>query len=1728
MGRLQFAQRKQLSSPIMKSKYLSQICSLVFALLCAQLWLAPRAEARPPTDYGHAILFNGVNQYVVVSNAGLVLPTNEVTVEFWVYATAYAQQSAFMMQPDDAGNRFNGHIDYNNGDTFWDFGDIGNGGRLNGPNPSNSVGAWVHYALVASQVSNYMTIYTNGNVFLTQSGMTPIVPEASDLHIGGDSDYYFNGAIDEFRVWSVARTQAQIQSDYGETLTGNEANLFLYYKFDSTSGNVATNSAVATGAAYNGILVNGPSWVLGSLNNLVSNTNDDGSPGSLRQAVATATFGTTVDFDPSLSGQTILLTNGPIILSNRCTIDASTLPGGIQINGNSNSPVFVVSNSATVTLASLIITNGFGNGSGQGGGIANYGTLTLTNCVITGNVCTNSADGGGILNSGLVRAINCVFTGNTVFGGSGGGAIYNSATMMLTNCIISGNTAAGGIDGGGAIDCYGPLIMSQCIVTGNLATNTEEGGGGLCNEGAAITLSQCTFSSNVTFAGYGGGGIYTVGATFPLIIDRCTLSANSAFESTYGGGGICDRGAIALTNSTIAENSDTAGIGGGGIYTGGLLTANNCTIAGNSAAGVVGGGLDINSGTANLTNTIVAGNTALTATDIAGNITGVNNLTNGDPMLEPLGNYGGPTQTMPPLPGSPALDAGLDSVTSLYTIDQRGFPRLSGTDVDIGAVEFLSPVVSTTADSGIGSLRTAVAYISSNTPVTFAPSLSGQSILLTSGPITLAQNITINGSSLSNGIRLDGNGDFCVIVVNHGVTAVLNSVTITNGADFSGNLCGGIWNQGTLTVSNCTIAGNYGTNGYGGGIYNDGILMLSNCLLLANAGAEGGGLANDEDGTATVADCMFSSNISTNGNGGGGIYNEGTMTVSDDVFTGNSSSGWGGGAMCNSEGTLTLYRSILVSNIANNANGGAVLNHDTLNMSNTTISGNMLIGNNGSGGGVHNDATMSIDNCTIVSNSAPLAIGGGIVNYDSLTLNNCTITGNSATNGGGIDNLQGTLNLTNSIVTGNTATTSNDIGGSFVGMNNLTNGNPMLAGLGNYGGPTETMPPLPGSPAIDAGVNSVTNTLATDQRGLARLSGSFVDIGAVELQQASAVTLAASNITETNATLNAVVTPNELQTMWYFQYGANTNYGNTTASNSLPAGPNAIGVSNTISGLVPGVTYHYQIVVVDSISTKTGADAVFTTTPLLIVDNQLNVTLTAPADKSVTASSNIVVSGTLKESGSVTAGVQITVNSNSSASATLEAVGHGSAHWTYTAALVPGANVITAQATGLNNSQIVSPPVRHTVFYVTNALSAKNTSHLTLAVSPANAGKISGAKTGAALELYKVYTATAAPAANWIFTNWTLGANLNSVLSTNPTLAFIMESNLVLQANFVTNPFAAVIGTYNGLFSPVTGVTEESSGYLSATLATTARGAYSAKLMLDGGAYSFNGAFDLSGDAEATVARSSAAPIEVFLHLNVVTPDNVMTGYIVNFASNGWTSALVANRAVFNAKSNPAAKYAAKYTLVIPPGDGAPASEPGGYSYATLSGTTAGAATISGSLADKSAVSQSTTISSNGAVPLYVSLYAKKGSLQGWLTLTNATNINASPVQMVTGSSLAWIKPAMGKSLYPAGYTNTGLTAAGSIYTNGFALANGTLTVSNGNLLSALVISNVSVANNKITSTSGDVTGTVASTGIASLTIKTSAKAKISAKGVVLETISGTNAAGWFLGTNQSGYFLLH
>ena len=163
----------------------------------------------------------------------------------------------------------------------------------------------------------------------------------------------------------------------------------------------------------------------------------------------------------------------------------------------------------------------------------------------------------------------------------------------------------------------------------------------------------------------------------------------------------------------------------------------------------------------------------------------------------------------------------------------------------------------------------------------------------------------------------------------------------------------------------------------------------------------------------------------------------------------------------------------------------------------------------GGGGGLECSGTATLTNCTITGNETLSRGGGGLYcqTRGTMTVINCTVIGNSAQFGGGLYTEDGTTTtLTNTIIAAQTA--GGDVVGGVGGENNLIGGNPLLATLGDFGGPTLTLALLPGSPAIGGGTG--TNAPTTDQRGQPRTAR--VDIGAFQSQGFTITPVAGSTL----------------------------------------------------------------------------------------------------------------------------------------------------------------------------------------------------------------------------------------------------------------------------------------------------------------------------------------------------------------------------------------------------------------------------------------------------------------------------------------------------------------------------------------------------------------------------------------------------------------------------------------
>ena len=743
----------------------------------------------------------------------------------------------------------------------------------------------------------------------------------------------------------------------------------------------------------------------------------------------------------------------------------------------------------------------------------------------------NASDGTGI---SLREAIRDAQSGDNITFAFA----LSSETLILTmgqlsidkNLTIDASHLANGftIDAGGqsrvmVVQPGRSLTLEGLTLTGGRATGPYPNGRGGAiyvdgrfggNSGinrATLTLNSCTLLKN---SAEQGGAIFSDaenGGESRVTINHSTFVSN---QSDNFGGAIyhnSDRGRANLTlnDCTIVENSAS---GGGGIYRNGSsalpnsITLRNTILADNSAD---------NSGP----DLLVTGAGTVTPVDknllssLEGHLLSEPNITLvTDLKLAPLGYYGGPTMTMHPLAGSPAVP---DESNIITRLDQRGF-SVNG-PATIGSVQLRTPTIVSNEDE----LRTATSsIIQPGAVIRFSSDLNDQTITLASqsSPLSIpfaTQGLFIDASNLTKGVTIDANAspnDFRrVLTINENATVALHNLTFTGGhSSGSGGAIILIGRNeerfGRLTLIDSIITNNFATFN-GGGIYNTGTnggeakLYIYNSVISHNTSSEGGGIHNDAaNGQASLS--LIDSIISENSTprDGGGIFNNGSndgsanIIISGSTFLDNSAGSGGGGVYNDGSGngsilgqaTLSIYNATFAENTSSlggaihndgTSNGDAVLHLNQATLSRNSASSGGAIYTNGTGSG---NARISFLNSTLSANQASLS-GGGLFSLAGSNFNGDVF-----------------LSFENSILAGNTApeapnrrelgnVTTTETG------NNIFSGDPKLAPLGYFGGPTMTMHPLADSPAILSG----DDTIRIDQRGF-RLTGPAT-IGAVKL-----------------------------------------------------------------------------------------------------------------------------------------------------------------------------------------------------------------------------------------------------------------------------------------------------------------------------------------------------------------------------------------------------------------------------------------------------------------------------------------------------------------------------------------------------------------------------------------------------------------------------------------------------
>ena len=318
----------------------------------------------------------------------------------------------------------------------------------------------------------------------------------------------------------------------------------------------------------------------------------------------------------------------------------------------------------------------------------------------------------------------------------------------------------------------------------------------------------------------------------------------------------------------------------------------------------------------------------------------------------------------------------------------------------------------------------------------------------------------------------------------------------------------------------------------------------------------------------------------------------------------------------------------------------------------------------------------------------------------------------------------------------------------------------------------------------------------------------------------------------------------------------------------------------------------------------------------------------------------------------------------------------GTNSWEADVTLSPGKNAIGLRSVDLAGNDSIEVFRYYT--YVVN---------VPLTVNTIGPGSVSPNLNGASLEIGNVYHLSAVPNEGALFTGWT-----GTVSSTFPHLSFQMQSNLVLNATFVTNPFIPIAGQYTGLVLNSNAVVPATSAFL--TLQLEEPGSFSGRLAIGGASYSFHGQFSVSGSITVPVMRPGLVPVSLTMQLDLTNNSNSLTGT----ATDGiWISPLLAERNVFNTHSPPAQVGSASFVLAQTPDNGGAT-----VAHALVTINRVGNAFVEGSTTDGHISSQSTSLSSDGDLPFYLSFTHGAEVMVGFL------NVSGSPPSV--SGSLFWSK----------------------------------------------------------------------------------------------------------------------
>jgi predicted outer membrane repeat protein len=1080
-------------------------------------------------DSNYSINFNGIGDNLSIPSSNSLMPSNQITIEAWLYPRA-TNGYYEIYRKDDGDNR---HLLSFQSGNILAFG-IAPGGIYSELdvviNPSDYQNQWVHIA--ASYDGTTKRLYRNGveigsdaaSGSLSNTGTAP-------LFIGSNSGVaeFFDGKIDELRLWSYARDTSQIQNGMDPCFDVGTNGLQLFLNM-----NQGQDSSVADlSPNINPISIN-------------DSINPHPDPNALWQS------GVWQSASNSLEVNTVFSPNNIYVDQNASGLNTGadwqnayqTLTQAMNC-ASANDAIYIAQGTYQEGMElffpfSINIFGGFSTGGAQNDPEA-YPTIIDGQNSHRILMCDPSPASGTLTVDGIT------FLNGSASDNDGGSAIYlhslgNPNELNVSRSVFKNNTH-----------------NSTSTIRGGTVSNRL---GDVKIEGSQFLNN--TTNSNTTLE---GGVVYVLGN---IEIINSSFQGNQSNATTLRGGVIYHDGAsIQTLNTEFSENtlSGSSSALGGAIYTSGSCYARYNTFAANSLSSNFssssGGAIHQfdNPPTLELRGCIFYGNSADTYPNVYSLITnqhinhtyiqnqfpvGVNNYDDMEATIDPLfsdtsnGDYSLQENSV-------FVNAGI-ATDNPGLLDVRGKNRRSDCLIDIGAYEYqnINDTIRNTyyfdksQTSGIeDGLSWATAFTNINTINDLCLKF-GDTIKIGEG-IHYPEIIVLNDSCVIVGSFPAGGGDqdvnaystefdgqgFYSFIQAPGLLLRINGVDFKNGINTGHNsiinvdqlflenselehnetpiLCHSIF------ANNCSFRNNSSLTGGGGSVYASGSGVFNNCIFENNTAGAGGAIYLN--GSVLLTNCQFNNNSATNG--AGAVYVNGPIVTKNSIFANNTS----------------------------NSHGGAIETRGVAQLSNSLFYGNeAIVGNSSSGGAIYSfigspGFTNTITNCTFVDNFAKHK-GGALSTtlYTHFDIENCIFSQNTALTSEDHIDLSGSAYIQHSYLSGE----------NISGMGNINDSSatiyPLFVDTANY-----DFRLLPNSPLINMGSENVEANI--DLAGFNRIRACAVDIGAYEFQESWGTELVDTSFCESNNPINLIDNGDNIN--WHNDIGLSSllNNGNTLAIN---------------------------------------------------------------------------------------------------------------------------------------------------------------------------------------------------------------------------------------------------------------------------------------------------------------------------------------------------------------------------------------------------------------------------------------------------------------------------------------------------------------------------------------------------------------------------------------------------